>query len=198
MTRIRPFALIIIVGFGLLSQSTHSSNWRTKLEEDISSPQISVLFDRRPSRSLRTNNYDHDTVVTTLPQQPSSHETNGTLPHPNLSLSSSDTVNSNHDQSKIKNVLQLAMEEVFGQSNNPVKSDRTRPVKSDRAQSYIPVKSDLSMLPSQSSVRWRCRGALACEYITPTLVIHDAVLHQVTLPPLPSPPLSSPVIYSMV
>ena len=186
MMRIRPFALIIIVGFGLLSPSTHSSNWPTKLEEDISSPQISVLFDRRPSRSLRTKSHDHDTLGT-LQQQPSGRETSDTLPHPNLPLSPSDTVNSNDEQPNIKGALQLALEEVFDQSNNPVKSDRT--------QSSIPVKSDPSKLPSQSRVRWRCRGTLACEYITPTLVIHDAVLHQVTLPPSPPLPLLRPSSY---
>ena len=160
------FAVIIVV-FRLLLWSSQSTFSRThRSDENISlSPQMHV-WSARSSRSLLTRTHDHHDTLSR------GQGTISPLPHPHLSSSSPNIIKSNHAQSGIKDALQLALEEVFGQLNKPVKSDR--------AQSSHPVKSDPSILPSQSRVRWRCHGALACEYITPTLVIHDAVLHQVT------------------
>ena len=163
-----------IVVVGLFLQSIHSSFSRTQhVDEDIHiSSQISGLFDRT-SRSLLMRTRDLATVDT----PPSDKRTHNPLPRPKQSSSTSSIDKTHHTQSNSKNSLQLALEEVFGRSiHHPVKSERAA------AQSSYPVNSEPSTLPSQSRVRWRCRGALACEYIIPTLVIHDAVLYKVIVP----------------
>ena len=169
-----PWNIVIV---WLFLQLTHSSFSRTQHgDEDIHiSSQISGLFDRT-SRSLLMRTRDLDLVDT----PPHDKRTNNPLPRPKLSSSTSTVDRSHHVQSNSKDALQLALEEVFEQSNHhQVRS-------ADRRAAHLSSNSvnfDPSMLPSQSRLRWRCRGALACEYITPTLVIHDAVLYKVIVPP---------------